>query len=62
MAECSKGLEETKNRTHDWEVVSLAASIYPAAPGMKNPEEFQGQNENHVNVNENEPPVAMVHC
>lgn len=61
MAEGSKGSEETTNRGQDWEVVSLTASAYAAAPGPKNPEESPSENESDVNVNENESPAAMVH-
>jgi len=61
MAEGSKGSEETTNRAQDWEVVSLTASAYAAAPGPKNPEGSCSENESDVNVNENESPVAMVH-
>lgn len=61
MAEGSKGSEETTSRPQDWEVVSLTASTYAAAPGPKNPEEFQSENKSDVNVNENESPAAMIH-
>lgn len=61
MAEGSKGFEETTNRAQDWEVVSLTASAYAAAPGPKSPEESRSEDESDVNVNENESPAAMVH-
>ena len=61
MADGSKGSEENTNRAHDWEVVSLTASAYAAAPGPRSPEESRSENESDVNLNENESLAAMVH-
>eukprot|EP01018_Ginkgo_biloba_P034575 Gb_40374 [translate_table: standard] len=61
MSEGSKRSEETTNRPQDWEVVSLTASAYAAAPGPKDPEESGDRKENNTKVSENESSPPTVH-